>query len=110
MRTEKHNLHGTGSRKHEVYDMPLGPHIRLWPDNRPVPQREYWPAVTDVPCPVEGCTQTVLWYEAGYVPGYRVCMAPLGDGLFDPQSIKHRFLAKGDANHPMLVRDDCCED
>jgi hypothetical protein len=51
-----------------------------------------------------------LWYEAGYVPGYRVCMAPLGDGLFDPQSIKHRFLAKGDANHPMLVRDDCCED
>ena len=110
MHIEQHDLHGDGLRGHEVYDMPLGPHIRLWPDNRLSEEREYWPAVTDVPCPVEGCTQTVMWYEAGYVPGYRVCMKPLGGDRFDADSIKHRFLAKGDANHPVLVRDDCCEE
>jgi len=106
MRTEQHNLHGTGSREHEVYDMPLGPHVR--PGDK-MSEREYWPAVTDVPCPVKGCTHTVMWYEADYVPGYRVCMAPLGGDRFDADSIKHRFFAMGDADHPVLVRDDCCE-
>lgn len=107
MRIEQYNLDGTGSRDHEVYDMRRGPEILLWPDNRPSGQHEYWPAVTDVPCPVEGCGQTVVWYEAGYVPGYRVCMRPTGQpGVFDHDSIKHRFLAKGTAEAPTLVRDD----
>ena len=95
MRTEQHDLHGTGDRNHEVYDMPaVG--------------SDYWGAVTDVSCPVEGCTQTVCWYEAGYVPGYRVCMAPAAGehGAFDLATIRHRFLAKGNLAQPTLVRDD----
>ena len=67
MRIERHDLHGTGQEDGEVYDMPARP-----PD--------YWAAVTNVPCPMVGCEQTVVWYEAGYVPGYRVCMNSLGDG------------------------------
>lgn len=49
MRIEKHNLDGTGPEDHEVYDMPPGPFIKMWPDDRPhETEREYWPAVTDV--------------------------------------------------------------
>jgi hypothetical protein len=102
MRTELHNLHGVGDREHEVYDMP-----------QRGPERDRWDRVTNVACPVEGCNQTVLWYEAGYVPGYRVCMAPLPDvnGAYDIGTIRHRFLAgiaigAGDT----LIRDDCCEE
>jgi len=99
-RIERHDLHGQGGREHEVYDMPARP-----PDD--------WAAVTDVPCPVEGCAQTVLWYEAGYVPGYRVCMARIaGSGAFDLDTIRHRFLAGlaiGCGDRPNLIRDDCCE-
>ncbi len=95
-RTEPHDLHGTGHVDCEVYDMP--------PAGR---ADDYWAAVTDVPCPVEGCDHTVLWYEAGYVPGYRVCMAPTGeDNVFDPETLTHRFLASGDAERPTLIRDE----
>lgn len=93
MRREEHNLHGTGWRECEVYEMPHGP------DDDP-----YWGAVTGVPCPVSGCQHTVVWYEAGYVPGYRVCMAPFLDG-YDEASIRHRFLAQGNSAAPVLVRD-----
>lgn len=92
MRKEIHNLDGQGDRPHEVYDM--------------TPHPGYWPAVTDVACPVDGCDQTIVWYEAGYVPGYRVCMAAIpgvSDG-YDMDTITHRFLAKGDAASPTLVR------
>ena len=102
---EEHNLHGRSSRGHEVYVLP--------PKSQPVSGGgeipDYWAAVTDVPCPVKDCGQTVLWYEAGYVPGYRVCMAPLGDGKYDLDTIRHHFLARGKAASPKLVRDDCCE-
>ncbi len=27
------------------------------------------------PCPHAGCGLALVWYEAGYVPGYRVCLA-----------------------------------
>jgi hypothetical protein len=91
-RIEWHNLHGTGNQRHEVYDLP------------PV-VGNYWAAVTDVPCPVEGCQQTVVWYEAGYVPGYRVCMAPGEPGSYDHETLRHRFLARGTAEAPTLIRD-----
>jgi len=67
-------------------------------DGRP----DYWSAVSTVPCPVPGCTQTVVWYEAGYVPGYRVCMAANGDGSYDEGSIRHHFQAGGTAERPTL--------
>ena len=95
MRIEKHNLDGTGIQNCEVYDMPsLSPH-------------DYWLSVTDVPCPVPGCNQTIVWYEAGWVPGYRVCMARIesnGFDYFDSQTLNHRFLARGNAARPVLVR------
>lgn len=28
-----------------------------------------------VPCPAPRCGRALVWYEAGYVPGYRVCTA-----------------------------------
>ena len=67
---------------------------------------DYWDAVTDVPCPVEGCSHTVVWYEAGYVPGYRVCMAALDDrGHYDLRTRRHTFYARGNAADPVLVYD-----
>lgn len=35
---------------------------------------DYWRQVDWTPCPV--CGAPVVWYEAGYVPGYRVCSQP----------------------------------
>jgi hypothetical protein len=96
---EHHNLHGTGSVECEVYVM------------RPVNQHEYWEAVTDVPCPVEGCENTVVWYEAGYVPGWRVCMKPVPGkpDTLDTNTIRHCFLARGDNVRPILVRSKVME-
>jgi hypothetical protein len=39
----------------------------------PYPQEhpDYWATVNFTPCPV--CKAPVVWYEAGYVSGYRVC-------------------------------------
>ena len=90
-RFERHDLHGRGAVDCEVYDMPATP-------DHP------WSAVTAVPCPVPGCGQTVVWYEAGYVPGYRVCVAPR-EGGFDAGTIRHRFLAGADLSRPTLIRD-----
>jgi hypothetical protein len=36
--------------------------------------RDSWCEVDWMPCPV--CGAPVVWYEAGYVPGYRVCTQP----------------------------------
>lgn len=91
-RIEHHNMDGQGAREHEVYPM--------------APDPLYWPAVTGVPCPVEGCEHTVLWYEAGYVPGYRACMARVSDDGFDHATLTHRFLAGGTAEAPTLIRMD----
>lgn len=94
MRRELFSLDGQGEEMHEVYDMPEKP-------------GGFWPSVTKVPCPVAGCDQTVVWYEAGYVPGYRVCMRTLDarSGRYDHESIRHRFLAIG-GRAPMLVREN----
>jgi hypothetical protein len=35
---------------------------------------DYWGTVAFTPCPM--CGAAVVWYEAGYVPGYRVCVRP----------------------------------
>jgi hypothetical protein len=34
----------------------------------------WWHKVDWLPCPV--CGAPVVWYEAGFVPGYRVCTGP----------------------------------
>lgn len=103
MRLEYYDLHGRGGHEYEVYDMP--PKGESW-----------WDSVTNVPCPVPGCNQTVVWYEAGYVPGYRVCVRPVSisdDRMYDELTIRHRFLAGAAFDHetstPTLIRDTCCE-
>lgn len=97
MKRERYNLHGDGDVLCEVYDVSAG-----------VPQHERgWHLVTGVPCPVEGCGQTLVWYEAGYVPGYRVCMAPANDNAYDHATLRHRFHLRGPGWR--LVRDKCCE-
>ena len=35
---------------------------------------DYWATVDFTPCPV--CGSPVVWYEAGYATGYRVCTGP----------------------------------
>lgn len=56
--------------------------------------RDYWAAVTDVPCPA--CSAgTVRWAEAGTVPGWRRC-----DGC------GREFLAGGDGDRPTLAEQD----
>lgn len=79
----------------ETYDMPPSPD-----------PHDPWAAITGVPCPVEGCDQELVWWEAGYVPGYRACMAPC-DGGHDMRTLRHRF-ALGDTSGERweLIRDD----
>lgn len=98
IRKEHHDLHGNGSRLHEVYDMPRR-------SGAP-----WWEAVTEVPCPVLGCEQTVAWYEAGYVPGYRVCMTRAAGepDAYDRATLRHRFVV-GASDGSTLIRHDCCE-
>jgi len=91
-RIESHDLQGKGPEPCEVYEMEPVPH-------------NYWAAVTDVPCPVKGCEGTVVWCEAGHIPGWRTCMMPIGNGCYDMRSVKHFFLADGNVDHPTLVRD-----
>lgn len=68
-RIEMHNLDGTGFSRTRVYDLPLGPPIKIrrldGSEYEYDGQREYWPAVTDVPCPAQNCTGTIRWAEAG---------------------------------------------
>lgn len=40
----------------------------------PVEHEDYWAQVSFTPCPK--CGAPVVWYEAGYVTGYRVCSQP----------------------------------
>lgn len=35
---------------------------------------DIWRQVDLTPCPM--CSSALVWYEAGYVPGYRVCAGP----------------------------------
>ena len=54
---------------------------------------DYWTAVTDIPCVVDGCSGIIRWAEAGYVPGYRIC-----DGC------GRHFQTEGTAEAPVLLR------
>lgn len=67
-----------------------------------VPSRssfDFWESVTDVPCPVPGCDQPVVWFEAGFVPGYRACLNPES-----PNETLFEFVASGNALNPRLER------
>ena len=37
-------------------------------------ESSWWEQAEWLPCPV--CSAPLVWYEAGYVPGYRVCTSP----------------------------------
>ena len=97
-RMTNRSLHGDPDEpEHEEYPMPRQPGT-------------WWNSVTDVPCPVPGCGQTIVWWEAGYVPGYRVCMRRISDESYAIDSVRHRFLAATDNDgNPVLIRDQCCE-
>jgi len=75
------DMDGRGVKRCRAYDMPQ------------VDARDYWRNVTDVPCPAAGCDGAVLWHEAGYVPGYRIC-----------DVCGRHYLAKGTVEQPMLLR------
>jgi hypothetical protein len=90
------NLDGTGEREYQVYALPPAPPEPVYGASGAVVGHSptYWPAVTDVPCPV--CHQgTLRWAEAGYAPGYRICD--------NPECHEH-FLARGDAAAPAVAR------
>jgi len=48
----------------------LGLRMENEPDY-PIEYPSYWNQIDWTPCPV--CGAPVVWYEAGYVPGYRIC-------------------------------------
>ena len=53
------------------------PHVVLRMENEPEYPGEnpdYWLQIDWTPCPA--CGAPVVWYEAAYVPGYRVCSKP----------------------------------
>lgn len=75
---EMHDLDGQGERRCFVYAMDA--------------HADYWPAVTDVPCPVDGCDGMVKGAVPGHVPTSRAC---------DDEN--HRFEARGTASEPTLV-------
>lgn len=73
------DIHGDGGDTYDAYAMP------------PRDPWDMWAAITGAPCPVEGCDQTLVWYEAGYVPGYRVCMRQEGEH-YNGSTLRHRFV------------------
>jgi len=79
LRVER-DIHGDGGGEYDAYRMP------------PAHPWDHWADITGVPCPVPGCEQTLVWYEAGYVPGYRVCMAHAADDDgYDLETLRHHF-------------------
>jgi len=48
----------------------LGLRLEIEPEY-PIEFPDFWAQVDFTPCPI--CNAPVVWYEAGYVPGYRVC-------------------------------------
>jgi hypothetical protein len=36
--------------------------------------QDYWTTLDLQPCPI--CTAPIVWWEAGYVPGHRICTGP----------------------------------
>lgn len=75
------DIHGDGEPMTVGYEMPARDPWDMWRD------------VTDAPCPHPGCDQTLVWYEAGYVPGYRVCMRRRRrDDGYDVGTLRHRWL------------------
>jgi len=61
-----------------VVRFPERPHLGLRMEIEPeYPNEEppmWWERADWLPCPE--CGAALVWYEAGYVPGYRVCARP----------------------------------
>jgi hypothetical protein len=92
MRHENRNLDGQGSRRVDIYDLPATAPFMRFRDGA-LGDREYWPSVTDVPCPIAACEGFIRWAENGYTPGYRIC-----------DTCGRHFIAEGDAQSPCLIR------
>lgn len=73
------DIHGDGGGIYRAWEMP------------PRHPTDAWAAITGAPCPVPSCGQRLVWWEAGYVPGYRVCMARRPGGEYDVSTLRHRF-------------------
>lgn len=85
-----------------TYVMPRGDGD-MWADITSYPDQGHI-----VPCPVDGCDGHLMWYEAGYVPGYRVCMRQASAGKYDESTIRHRFtLGRPQGGHQVLVAAPC---
>jgi hypothetical protein len=93
MKVEEHNIDGTGVAPTHVYYLPPKDIEEREVAGTKMMVREYWPAVTDVACPLVSCDGIIRWAEAGYVPGYRIC-----------DRCGRHFLARGDAQSPTLIR------
>lgn len=94
------NPDGRGHEEYTLYSMPPRNPWDCWADIT---------SDTDSPpvdCPVPGCTGYLQWWEAGYVPGYRVCMQPRAGG-YDRDTLRHRFcldtISQADAGGTMTL-------
>lgn len=85
--TVERDIHGDGGGTYTAYVMPPAHPVDRWADITSSPRDGHV-----VLCPVAGCGQQLVWYEAGYVPGYRVCMRPRSLQSYDPASLRHRFV------------------
>ncbi len=64
-------LIGHGAQQHRGLRLTSEPEYPSeWRDGVAWYERGEW-----VPCPRKGCGRALVWYEAGYAPGYRVCTA-----------------------------------
>lgn len=62
---------GRGDEQHRALRMSDEPEYPgEWPDAVAWHEHGQW-----VPCPAPRCGRALVWYEAGYVPGYRACTA-----------------------------------
>jgi hypothetical protein len=61
---------GAGTEQHRGLRLDIEPpYPGEWPEDAVAwYERGQW-----VPCPAPHCGRALVWYEAGYVPGYRVC-------------------------------------
>lgn len=78
--------------------------------NLPITEGDLWSSITSYPgspvqCPVPGCRGHLVWWEAGFVPGYRVCLRQTAPDKYDPATLLHRFRAVFSADRVTLILD-----
>lgn len=91
----RRDMDGTGAQQYRGWVMPPGHPEDHWADITSYPGR-------DVLCPVPGCGQYLQWWEAGYVSGYRVCLAGRDD-TYDLGTLRHHFALLSEPGPAILV-------